>query len=244
MTKRSLNDLLYTELRETYMPKRPRLTCQLGSCFKTPFYGYVEKRPTHCYVHREEGMYNVLGKHCQSDDLCLVTASFGVPGGKPQFCKAHKEQGMVNLVVRRCACCTKFASHGFLKVKPTHCNEHKDEGMVAKWAAKYEKLDMQSPNEHCAQCPVKAFFGNCETGRKYCKAHMNPETDWRVTFCHRGKCKAVATHIQQETLEILCVKHAAELENVLQFAPPHHQKPVTNKLFIDDSLPPLFPELL
>lgn len=242
MSKRSLQDLLYCELRETYMPKRPRLTCQLDSCFKTPFYGFVDKRPTHCYVHREEGMFNVLGKHCQSDDLCLVTASFGSPGGKPQFCKVHKKPGMVNVVIRRCACCSKFASHGVLNVKPTHCNEHKDEGMVAKWATKYERLEVRS--NHCAVCPVKAFFGNCVTGRKFCKAHMNPETDWRVTFCTRGKCTEVATHIHQETLEIFCVKHAGELEHVHQFAPPVHQQPVKNLLQIDDSLPPPFPELL
>jgi hypothetical protein len=246
--KRTLEDLLYNELCEFYgvpeFRKKRKIACQLESCLKTPIYGYVEKYPTHCYSHRIPGMYNVIGKHCQHEETCFTSASFGHPGGKPMYCKKHKQKDMINLVIKHCAVCDKKAGYGNSKFLPTHCLAHKADDMVPKKEVEEHEKVAPIKSNHCANCMVKAYFGNCDTGRKFCKNHMNPETDWRITFCQHEKCREVATFLKQDTLNMFCLKHAQLYNHVIQFAPPHRDcSPVPNLLQADTSLPDLFPEL-
>lgn len=247
-----MNDYYSTTL--TMAPRRRRLDCEIDGCRKTPMYGYVEKRPTHCVDHKEAGMYNVIGRHCQNEDtICFTSASFGFPGSKPLYCKSHKKDGMVNVVTRRCVCCKKMASYGDVRVHPTHCKDHKEDHMVSNKTSSFQEEKVEAEvftitSNSCAFCHTKAYWGNCMTGRKFCKVHMNPDTDWRVSFCKFPKCKQVSTHMKQDTLELLCAKHAAQCPSgsTYQYAPPLHQQQHVPTACLApplEQLPSLFPEL-
>jgi hypothetical protein len=248
MSKRTLQDLLYNEMQQNKgLPKKTKLCCQEQECFKPPTHGFLEKCPTHCFGHRLSGMYNVVGRHCQNEDeVCFTAASFGYPGHKPLFCRSHKQDGMVNLVSRRCVACPKIACYGDLRIHPTHCAEHREEHMVSKWSPDrelYKAEVITITSNSCALCSVKAYFGNCMTGRKFCKTHMNPATDWRISHCKHDKCKEVATYMAQDTLEVFCGKHAEDNPHTIQFAPPLAHSIAPNLIVADESLPSLFPEI-
>ena len=76
-------------------------------------------------------------------------------------------------------------------------------------AAKQPKYDI------CIYCTTRASYGNYDTKRRFCKAHMNPQLHWRITFCDKGGCDKVAEPNQSWEGLNLCLDH---LSNVVPVA--------------------------
>jgi hypothetical protein len=266
-TKRSLEELWAIDFDDLHnfeeqVSKRHRKLCQGAiGCSKVPIYGINSRKPTHCLLHKDGTMINVLSRRCQHPSGCNTQASFGYSGDRPVYCKTHKLGDMVNVVSKRCAqegclmipsfgfdrgmalrcgshrlagmwnvsastCkvkdCKTFATYGYMSHKVLRCSTHRlPDMMTTKELKRLAELAQNVahaspppkrvaftflPHPRCNHCPTRAFYGNCETGRQFCRAHMNPKVHWRVSFCENPSCKQVATRAQHGYY--VCEAHA------------------------------------
>ena len=77
---------------------------------------------------------------------------------------------------------------------------------VASEVPKVGKTKNMSTRSVCLHCNTWAYYGNCETKRRFCRAHMDPELHWRISFCDKAKCENVATSVYQGVQ--MCSLHA------------------------------------
>ena len=198
-----LEELLFNDMQSDFVAKRVkmhRFTCQGAvGCPRTPIYGTVSRQPTHCTEHRDVvTMVNVMSRLCQHPSMCFTQASFGYEQGKPLRCTSHMESGMLNV-----------ATYGYMSKKSIRCSTHRLPDMyptkLLNSLNEMNQLHMKqmaqyaSPVEgerigHCRVCGIRAFYGNSETHRAFCKQHMQPLKHWRISDCDRAGCDKVATH--------------------------------------------------
>ena len=185
--------------------------CQHPSmCFTQASFGYEKGKPLRCKSHMESGMLNVISKRCE-EDFCLMIPCFGFERGLALRCAAHKLQGMWNVTASTCNFlgCTTFATYGYMSKKSIRCSTHRLPDMyptkLLNSLNEMNQLHMKqmaqyaSPVEgerigHCRVCGIRAFYGNSETHRAFCKQHMQPLKHWRISDCDRAGCDKVATH--------------------------------------------------
>lgn len=112
-------------------------------------------------------------------------------------------------VTKRCqfSYCLTVPTYGYKFNESTHCSVHKELGMwKTSMPKKSKRKDTSTPGRPmCYVCNIRANFGNLSSERRYCKAHMNPLTDWKITTCML--CKQVATYIHG--VHTYCERHAS-----------------------------------
>lgn len=200
--------------------------CQHPSlCFTQASFGHPNEKPMFCKTHKEDGMINVISRRCEHIS-CLMLPSFGFERGHALRCSVHKLPGMWNVSASTCKYpgCTVFASYGYTGKKSLRCTTHRLPDMLHtklinnvealskqyKAAAERELSIQQPPKPQwdiCLFCTTRASYGNYDTKRKFCKAHMNPKLHWRITFCDKGGCDKVAEPNQSWEGLNLCSDH-------------------------------------
>lgn len=132
-------------------------------------------RPTHCSVHRKEGMRNVVVRGCEVHG-CEARPLYGRPqnerGSIPARCHAHREEGMVDVVSKLCdfeeedgSRCSKHPVYGVENGRPTRCRDHAMDGMTN---VKHKRCEQ-------AGCNTFAFFGRASGERpSACERHAIP----------------------------------------------------------------------
>ena len=194
--------------------------CQHSQCNTEACFGLVGEKAMFCKTHKTSGMINVVSvsKRCEFQN-CLTIPRFGCKRGVSTHCTAHKLPGMWNTTIKTCqeSKCKNVASFGYTSTKPLRCAAHKSRDMVNKKSAlRSPKLPVTHPL--CMFCDVRAFYGDCEIRRRFCKEHMDPEKHWKLSFCKQLGCNEVATFSCTNIDQVFCETHAST--DHIRFAPP------------------------
>lgn len=216
---------------ETMVNVVHRLCRHSSLCFTQASFGYEPRKPLYCRTHKLPDMQNVVSRRCEQD-YCLMVPSFGFERGNALRCGTHRLPGMWNVSASTCKYlnCRTFATYGYLDKKAVRCATHRLPDMIPTKQQKRGAASMADPSMilkdevspgMCRVCGIRAYYGNCETKRAFCKSHMDPSVHWRVVFCDRGKCTQVATHVATPEAKHLfvCDSHVGGFSQ--RFAPPH-----------------------
>jgi hypothetical protein len=233
---------------ETTMVNVVSRMCQHPSlCFTQASFGYERGKPLTCKTHKLGDMKNVISRRCEHD-FCLMIPSFGYERGNALRCGTHRLPGMWNVSASTCQYpeCKTFATYGYSNKKSIRCATHRlSDMMPTKLLKSIEDLHASykrqvpipiptilvpttappTPRQgFCQVCGIRAFYGNCEIRRAFCKQHMNVKKHWRISFCDYGDCNNVATHTATpDTSKLfLCDMHANPFSQ--RFAPVEGEK--------------------
>lgn len=123
---------------------------------------------------------------------------------------------LFSCVSKRCqfSYCLTIPTYGYKFNESTHCSVHKEQGM---WKTSMPK---KAKKTLCYVCSIRASYGNMASDRRYCKTHMNPLTDWKITYCL--VCKKVATYCNG--LHTFCEAHASSKCSQFIFPESYEQK--------------------
>jgi hypothetical protein len=208
--------------------------CQHPSlCFTQASFGYERGKPLVCKTHKMSDMLNVVSRRCE-EEYCLMIPSFGFERGMALRCGTHRLQGMWNVSASTCKFegCKTFATYGYTSKKSIRCSTHRLPDMhPTKLLNSLASINGAQAAEHnkppktvvpalglppvCRVCGIRAFYGNSEVHRAFCKQHMNPQIHWRVSYCDQKDCTRVATSVKNTMF--YCETHANPF--CVRFAP-------------------------
>lgn len=145
-----------------------------------------------------------------------------------------------SFVTKRCqfSYCLTIPTYGYKFNESTHCSVHKEQGMwKTSMPKKAKKKETSTPGRPmCYVCNIRANFGNLSSERRYCKAHMNPLTDWKITYCL--VCKKVATYCNG--LHTFCEAHASSKCTRFVFPESYEEVPQSTESLIESVEEPVF----
>ena len=136
------------------------IVCKL----KSPCYGLLGQKATHCSKCVDPNMIDVVSKTCDHEG-CRKNPTYGFPGGKPTRCKPHATPDMIDVKNRKCKLCNKQPTFGLNNIA-THCIEHKTEDMT----------DVKHIRELCIHpnCTKRPSYG-VDKQPTHCKEHKTGE---------------------------------------------------------------------
>jgi hypothetical protein len=166
-------------------------------CNKTPSYGYIGTKATHCSLCKLDSMINLKHKKCE---VCKTKiASCGLPGTRATHCGKCKLESMINTICRKCEeCRISTPSFGFIGDKKTHCGKCKLEFMIdlknpictvcEKTHASYG-YDLNEKATHCSKCKLEFMINISNSKCSVCNDKYS-EYGIKGTFAtHCFKCK-------------------------------------------------------
>jgi len=154
------------------------------SCGKVPKFGFIEKKPTHCKVCKEDGMENVMAKKCP----CGKQPKFGFPDGKATCCAVCKEYGMEDVVNKKCPC-GKRPHFGFPGEKAVCCMGCKKDGMENVKSRRCpcgKRPSFGFPGRNAVCCSGCKEYGMEDVASKKCPCGKIPKfgfPDGKATCC-------------------------------------------------------------
>lgn len=212
-----------------------RLCKHPSMCFTQASFGYERNKPLYCKAHKLPDTLNVVSKRCD-EAFCLMIPSFGYERGVALRCSMHKKPDMWNVSASTCKFlgCKTFATYGYDGKKSVRCSTHRLPDMrptkvLASFEAYSTKPDVakKQGGPVCRVCGIRAFYGNCETKRAFCKTHMSPDQHWRIAICDKGGCDKVATFSFEKFF--LCAEHSTP------FSAPVHTTTKASSCSLDGS---------
>ena len=200
-----------------YIPRQP-LTCSIhkdpsmtdvnktycghDGCCRILQYAYPGQPAIRCFLHREEGMINVVAAKKCNTKRCDRTARHKDPVTNVQACDLHVRPGMLSIPKKSCNCafpgCTKQRSFGIDPKKPTHCGKHKLPGMKSGRA--------RCSAEGCQKLPSWGFVAP-----ERCAGHkMEGMCDLAHTLCKLSGCLRIASFGLQQGKPVSCLEHKTD----------------------------------
>ena len=200
-------ELLHPSAANGRKGRRYDKRCQHPVCMTRACFGVPGGPPSHCSVHRLEGMRDVINKKCQHPEGCSTLATYGIPGsggGGVTHCSRHRLEGMKDLISRVCRHpdCDRQPSYGDPGGGPaSHCAQHKLDGMK----------NVVSKMCKDTGCDKRAYFGFPGGPASYCMSHkLDGMSNVLSKKCQFPSCKNYpkfrfpgqhATHCAEHQLE-------------------------------------------
>lgn len=194
--------------------------CEHDFCLMIPSFGYERGNALRCGLHRLPGMWNVSASTCQFPE-CKTFATYGYSDKKSIRCATHRLPDMMPTKLLKSI---QDLNESYKKQVPVAIpvltgSVPAAVAAVAAAAVPVPASPPQPKQGFCQVCGIRAFYGNCEIRRAFCKQHMDVNEHWRISYCDFGDCSQVATHTA--TLEtsnlFVCDMHANPFSQ--RFAP-------------------------
>jgi hypothetical protein len=144
--------------------------CISPGCNTKPIFGKELGVPTHCDLHKDPSMFDVVNKKCLE---CPTRPTYNYKGLKADYCTLHKKKTMVNVKDKLCEDkeCIKRACFGLELKKPTHCLMHKTSSMYNVVTIPCENCKIHQPVygkpgtilTHCVGCRLPGMIRRSKT---------------------------------------------------------------------------------